>query len=227
MYYTKLDKDSASAIFDSFVQAGKSFPATDLTDTYKKMRKDIIKKASEISEESYRFDLELALWFYEYTQVELTDFNEAVASDNEVWRFICCKVVPEVIERRHGLKDTYFFQKAFRIYFQALWWYIHLSYQGSIAATRTVLRDLSTDYIMNFVERSGKDGIYLEVSREIMRQLSLVSVLERNKQVNGKNLFRRVLIQNTAKNGSFNLVLEGRADEYVASLYSACGVKTK
>ena len=226
MHYQKLEKDAASAIFDAFVTAGKSFVASDLTNTYKKLRKDALKKASEISEESYKFDLEMALWFYEYTQNEMTDFTEAVASDNDVWRFICCNVVPEIIERRHGLKDSYFFQRSFRIYFQALWWYIHLSYQGSIAATRNVLENLNTDYIMQFVERSGKDGIYLKVSREIMRQFAMVPASQRNKQVNGKILFRRVMIQNTAKSGSFNLVMEGKEIEYVASLFQACGVKT-
>ncbi|MDY6392591.1 MAG: hypothetical protein SPL80_07105 [Bacilli bacterium] len=226
MHYQKLEKDAASAVFDAFVETGKSFAADDLTDTYKALRKETLKKEAEIHEASYKFDLEMALWFYEYTQQVMQDFTEAVASDNDVWRYICCKVVPEVVERRHGLKDSYFFQRPFRIYFQALWWFVHLSYQGSISSTRKVLENLSTDYIMQFVERSGKDGIYLCVSREIMRQFAMVPIATRNKLVNDKILFRRVMIQNTAKNGSFNLVMEGKEAEYVSLLFEACGVKT-
>ncbi len=223
MIFQRLDTDSSSAVFDSFVVAGKATPAEDLTNSYVAMRKAIVEKANAIEGKTYQFDLELALWFYEYMN-GIQGFNAAVASNNDVWRFICCKVAPDIVESRYGLQEDHFYKKSFRAYFQSLWWYIHLSYQGAIEKTRLALRDLSTDYIMNLTERSGKDGLYLEVSREIMGQLALVPASTRNKKVNDKILFRRILIQNTAKGKSFNPVLEGKTKEYVSSLFAACGV---
>jgi len=227
MNFIKLPRDKAMVLFNNFIEAGKAEYDKTIKDDYLKLRKDILTMVSSIKGKEYQFDLPLALSFYEYTMSNMPGFNEAVAADNDFWRYVCCCVVPDVIQARHGLVNTYYYQKTYRIYFQALWWYIHLSWQGSIEATKEALKPLNTDYIQALVERSGKDGLYLEVSREIMRQLALLPTEVRNKQMDDKNLFRRVMIQNTAKNGCFNLIFEGKAKEYVYLLYKACGVEVK
>ena len=46
----------------------------------------------------------------------------------------------------------------------------------------------------------------------------------RNKKVNGANLFRRVMIQNTAKVDNYNLVFDGKVERYVIGLFESCNV---
>ena len=102
-----------------------------------------------------------------------------------------------------------------------------MSYQNSIEETEMVLSKLTTDYIMNLVERTGRSGFYLEVCREIMKTFSILPKSIINKKVNGANLFRRVLIQNTAKADNYNLVIENNAKEYVRSLFKSCKVEVE
>ena len=119
---------------------------------------------------------------------------------------------------------SYFYEKNVRIYLSTLWWYIHLTYQGDTQATYEILKDLNTDYILQLVERPGKNGVYLEITRCIVKFISKLSESDRNKKFNGANLFRRVLIQNTAKVDNYNLLLDGKVEKYVAGLFESCNV---
>lgn len=102
-----------------------------------------------------------------------------------------------------------------------------MSYQGNIEKTTKILEPFNTDYIMQLVERTGRNGFYLEITREIMRTLSLLPLKVINKKVNDSNLFRRVLIQNTAKMDNYNLVAENNPRKYVYDLFKSCKVEVE
>lgn len=222
-------RDEAKEIFDKF-QETNEIPVS----IYSQLDSDMSylrKKLLEIEEECYSTDLyekdlNFAIKLYKCLN-DLDGFNETLAGNVGFWRYLCLRVVPDIVYRRHGLVPEYFYLKSGRIYLQALWWYIHMTYQGSLESTFNALQYLTTDYIMNLVERQGRDGFYLPVSRAIFGILSKLPSSVRNQKVNGKILFRRIMIQNTAKQDNYNLAVEDKAYEYAKSLFAACKVEVE
>ena len=100
-----------------------------------------------------------------------------------------------------------------------------MCYQGNYEQTYQCLKNKSTDYILQIVERPGRDGMFLDVSRLIVYYLSKLPDEIVNKKYNNQTLLRRIAIQNTAKNSNYNLIFENKADEYVKGLFSSCGVE--
>ena len=222
-----LSREEAANFFNAYVNDNRLLETFDdsLTMDYIKLRYDLLKIEKEsLCAESYKTDLSFGLKLYEYLN-NCDWFNETLAGNYGFWRYVSLKVVPDIIERRCGYNAPYFYEKTTRMYIPKLWWYIHMSYQGSIEETEKVLSRLNTDYIMLLVERTGRSGFFLEISREIMRQFSILPSDVANKRINGSNLFRRVLIQNTAKMDNYNLVAEGNEKRYVNDLFLSCKVE--
>ncbi len=100
-----------------------------------------------------------------------------------------------------------------------------MCYQGSIEKTYDCLKDKSTDYILQIVERPGRDGMFIEVSRLIVHYLSILPEEITSKEYDGQSLLRRVMIQNTARGTNYNMIFDNKADEYVKNIFSSCGVE--
>ena len=90
-------------------------------------------------------------------------------------------------------------------------------------STKKILKKFNTDYILQLVERPGREGTYLEISREIIKYLALLPKEVINNKVAGANLMRRVLIQHTARINNYNLLVENEVKEYVKELFALCG----
>lgn len=227
MLVKTLNRDEARELFEQYLALGEipenAFDR--LSVEYLSMRKDLLKiEEASRRKDLYESDLLFALKLYDYLNSK-SFFNDTVAGNNDFWRYLCVCVVPDLVARRHGLVASYFYEKPGRIYLQAMWWFIHMGYQGTIESTYDALKELNTDYILQLVERQGRDGFYLEVSREIINVISKLPYVVVNRKVNGANLFRRVLIQNTAKQDNYNLAVDGKAKEYVEALFKACKVE--
>ena len=113
----------------------------------------------------YRFGMELYL-------VLTKDFgiSEYQASNDSFWIYLSIKVIPDVVFWRWGpAKNDRFYANSRRIYLKALWWYIHLSWQGSKEETYRVIRENTTDEVVQLVERSGPFGYRVELCRVMMR----------------------------------------------------------
>ena len=126
-------------------------------------------------------------------------FTTVLANDDDIWRYLSCKVFPDITHMRyapsktdqyegHRLNTKRFYSHTRRIWLKTLWWYIHLSWQGSELSTYKVIKDLGTDTISDFIERPGK-GYRLPLYRAMMKEYSLV----KNKS---SNLFNRIQKQN-------------------------------
>lgn len=227
MKIRELNKEEAKKLFGKISSEGINddyFAALDVD--YQKMRKDILELVPNPISKTYEFDLLFGIKLYEYFMKFSDDyFNEAVASNYDFWRYICLRVVPDVIYKRHGFVNTYFYEKNVRIYIPTLWWFIEMSYQGDLTKTYDCLKRFSTDYILQFVERPGRDGMYIDVVRRMFYYLSTLSMETINEKKGNQILIRRLLIQHTAKNSNYNLVVEGKIDEYVKGLFDSCGVE--
>lgn len=163
----------------------------------------------------YSFDLSFGLKLYQILN-ENIGFTNRVASNDDVWRYLSVCVVPDIVHSRWGLNESHFYQMPRRIWLKTIWWYIHLSWRNEEAETYELLKENTTDTMLQLVERPGI-GYYTEMYREIMLQYSY-------HEDSSRNLFRRVLKLNTAKilTTSPELV-EGGIEKYVESLYNSAG----
>lgn len=162
---------------------------------------------------SYLFDLDMGLKLYCLLKEEF-QFNERLAAQDEIWRYLSLEIFPDLVYQRFGLNDQRFYKGTRRIWLKSIWWYIHLSWQGTEEKTLSTLRGNSSDELLQLVDRSGSGGYRVDLTREIMKQYRIYSI----KKI--PQLFRRVLKLNTAR---LNVVepslVEGGIQAYVTDLY--------
>lgn len=213
-------KAQAKNKFEQLEVDGNNCVPLNVKGPFNEFRKSIInEKHSFLSDEknkikSYSFDLHIGLYMYQILEEEY-DFNERFAAQDEIWRYISLEVLPDLVYERYGIEEKRFYKEKRRIWLRSLWWYIHLSWQGTEEATYEVLKESSTDEINQLVDRSGSDGYRLDLTREIMRQHKIYS-----KDLGSRNL-RRILVLNTVR---INMIepglVEGGTNKYVEELYA-------
>lgn len=96
------------------------------------------------------------------------------AADDGFWRHLSLSVIPEIIHARWGGSknpEARFHNQKRRVWLRALWWFLYLTWQGSEEATRSALTRMTTDDVVQLVERPGR-GFRLDLCREIVRQAS-------------------------------------------------------
>ena len=143
----------------------------------------------------YKVDLFFGLQMYVILKSKY-GMNIRTASNSGIWRFLSVCVVPDIVKKRYGIDHPdRFWKKPKRIWLRVLWWYIHLSWQGNLIETNRILKDNSTDEILQLVDRCGKDGYRVDLYREIMKKNSELDKNERRK----KQLFRKMMVLNTAR----------------------------
>ena len=100
----------------------------------------------------------------------------------------------------------------------------HLSWQGDEESTREILKDNSTDEILQLVDRCGRDGYRVDLYREIMKQYAEMDVTERRKD----QVFRKMMVLNTAKVQVIEPALvDGGEIKYVDDLCVYFGYETE
>ena len=209
MSYRVLDMTKIKKEYDDFVLS-RTVDESKLDENQKKIRAFFLRKYNLLKTanyKSYDIDLELGLAFYEFMNGQ-KDFNEYYASKYEFWETIAVEVIPDVIADRFGVQSAeHFYKKGSRVYPYVLYWYIHLSWQGDSSKTKEMLKNNTTDEILQLVERTSKIGVNLDFYRCLMREYqepcyaSLKQKVSSRARVLNKNftLFRLVMIKNTEK----------------------------
>ena len=186
-----------------------------------------------ITKKDYYIDVHVGLLLYEYLWKQ-PGFNMRAASNDDFWRYLSLKVVPDVVAERWGKdNDSHYWSKPVRIWLRSIWWYIHLSWQGGIDATAKILDSpcFTTDSILNLEERTGRNGTFINIHRYIMYYYSRIPQKElenydRNTKTQSDGLFRIVMKLNTAKSVVIDPALYlGGEKEYVRSLFNDAGVR--
>lgn len=161
----------------------------------------------------YKFDLLFGLKMYQVLN-ENVGFTNRVATNDDTWRYLSICVIPDIVHSRWELNEERFYKSPRRIWLKALWWYIHLSWRGNEEETYNILKDNTTDTVVQLVERPGI-GYHVEMYREIMYQYSFI-------QDSSREVFRRLLKLNTATILTTTPELvEGGIKKYVQDLYNA------
>lgn len=221
----RYDFNKASKEFESLEVNPTSIAPISPKVEYEVLRQKLIKARNELFEKykldyanklDYHFDLLYGLKVYEILTDEI-DFTNRVATNDEVWRYLSICVIPDIVHARWSLNQDHFYKISRRIWLKTIWWYIHLSWRGNAEATYEILKDNTTDTILQLVERPGI-GYYTELYREIMLQYT-------NYEDSSRDLFRRALKLNTARLLTISPELvEGGIKGYVTDLFETVKV---
>lgn len=161
----------------------------------------------------YKFDLLFGIRLFEILN-ENTKFYNRDAMNDDLWRYISIKIIPDIVHSRWGFNEDHFFKTSRRIWLKTIWWYINLSWMGNSEDTFKLLENNTTDTILQLVERPGI-GYNVEMYRELMKQY-----YEYNDS--SRQLFRRVLKLNTARLLTTSPeLMEGGIPQYVHDLFEA------
>ena len=159
----------------------------------------------------YDFDLRFGLKLYSILSEEV-GFTNRTAANDDVWRYLSIKVVPDIVHSRWGKNEVRSLTSR-RIWLKNLWWYVHLSWSGNSDVTYKLLENNTTDTVVQLVERPGI-GYYTELYRELMKQYA-------NIDDSSRNIFRRALKLNTALLPvTYPELMDGGIEAYIAYIFS-------
>lgn len=235
MEWGHMDKSDAEKIANLWSEASY-YEFTDMMDNwgltrndsthYAELRKDLVDldessgMSKNTSRNSYPSDLDFAIGMYDLLTNKY-GMDAADASDDRVWRYLQMEVVPDLVYYRwpgfgtSRLNANRMWDDTRRMWLKALWWYIHLSYQGSMEKTKSVLSGNSSDDISQLLDRAGS-GYRIPLCRAIMRRY--------NDTDRSNKLLRKVLKMNVVLCGTTEpLLYEGGIDQYVDELFKYFG----
>lgn len=156
------------------------------------IRKELLKHYEDVkksAKKQYDIDLLFGLSIYEFLNEKFNLNKDYTISSNVMfWIYLSMKIIPDIVYKRWKDTPARFYKHNKRIWLLSIWWYIHLSWQGDKEKTYNVIKDNSTDTILQLLERVGV-GYDLKLTKELMRRLSF-------EKVKG-DLFRRVMVLNT------------------------------
>lgn len=208
--------------FNKLEITSTSIKPIDINSELEAIRNKIIEARDNLYEEhnfdytnklDYKFDLLFGLKLYSVLSEEV-NFTVRMASNDDIWRYLSIRVIPDIVHARWEFNEDHFYKIPRRIWLKTLWWYIHLSWMGNEKDTYDILKNNSTDTILQLVERPGI-GYYIMVYRELMAQYSEYDDTSRN-------LFRQVLKLNTARLLTTSPELyDGGVTAYVNDLFSS------
>ncbi|MEG7619415.1 MULTISPECIES: hypothetical protein [Bacilli] len=214
------DINKASKDFEKLKVKSTSIEPINPRNEFIELRQKLIKARDNIFEAynldkvnklDYPFDLLFGLEVYQILNEDI-GFANRVATNDDVWRYLSIYVIPDIVHSRWSLNADHFYKISRRIWLKTIWWYIHLSWRGNKKDTYEILKNNSTDTILQLVERPGI-GYYVEMYRELMLQYSTF-------EDKSRDLFRRVLKLNTARLLTISPELvEGGLQGYVSDLF--------
>lgn len=236
MVFSSLSQQEAFTAMEEWIRNAPDLP--DLGQNYKALRtelEELHRKAVEKAGKKgngYELDVSMGLGLYNLLS-HFPDFTMREASDDGFWRYLSLKVAPHLVKERWGLEnEDHYWKKSIRIWFRSLWWYVHLSWQGSIEKTEDLLccGNFDTDTILNLSERTGKEGTFIAARRELMRQFGQLSpdTINGYAKKHSEPLFRVIMKLHTAKIMVMEPDLcEGGVEGYVTSLFEDAGISVK
>ena len=229
--------------FESMVSGWELTIPGNLNAEYANLRKEILdahKKAiNEVNTDPFlkfkkEYFTDLKFGIYLYSILEKYGFSVRMASNDQIWMYLCVKVFPDIVHSRYpgakvktengieyrNINEERFWKTRRRIYLKVLWWYIYLSMQlrdngtEDLEKTFDILSENSTDEIVQIVERSGPAGYRIDVYRELMKFYAE----HRDKYDN--RVFRQVMVLNTAKTQIVEpMLMSGGIESYVRELF--------
>ena len=222
MNYKKLTLSEASELMNQWKEDSDAYLEEKLDTEYLNIRKELIESYAKVDNgQKYSLDYKFGILLNYILQKN--GFTLRDASDDGVWRYLSMCVVPDLVGRRWG-KDAEirYYKQSSRIWLKTIWWYIHLSWQGSPKETAKVISSNTTDQILQLVDRSGSKGYYVEAYRSIMYYYWVAK--QKDKSISESD-FRRIMTLHTAMCRTIEPGLYVGGDNgYVKMLFSKLGI---
>lgn len=221
MTFPTLNSKLSQRHFDEMVRKNEFHPY-ELSPEMKQIRSQVIAilpaydstaKSNAFGPGVYDMKVGLAI----YMILEDAGMDIRTAADDGWWRFLSLCVLPDLVKSRwEGAPPVRFWMGRSRIWLRAMWWTVHLTWQGSEDSTRKVLEDVTTDTVVQLVERPGKGGFRVDLTRSIFRLRRL--------RKPSQDQFRAIMKLNTAQIVLKEPVLcEGGLFGYVDGLFADVG----
>src|SRR5699024_6792825 len=127
--------DQASSDFNTIQIKSNSIEPIKLNDNFTSLRNKLIEARNYIFDKfqfdtnnklDYQFDLLFGLEIYSILNQD-SNFSNRVANNDDMWRYLSVKVIPDIVHSRWGLNEAHFYKMPRRIWLKTIWWYIHLS----------------------------------------------------------------------------------------------------
>lgn len=196
--FKRYTNNEAYSKYLELTQQEKPFRYTGSDDVLRNHLFPLIIFYSSNNKNKYENDLNIGMNIYDLLNTKV--FPLAIASDDGVWKYISLDILPDLVYLRWKDNKDRFYSNSRRIWLKTIWWFVHLSWQGSRVETEKILKDLTTDEIVQLVERSGSGGYSVELYREIMKQYADY----RKKDEAYRDMFRAVMKLNTMKSVSIS-----------------------
>jgi hypothetical protein len=152
--------------YNAMVQSGRFEPDATLPDELAQLRRRV-RDAIAAADPKGPYQHDLAMGLALYQTLPWAGIGVRDAADAAKWRFLSLDVFPDLVFLRTQASEARFYSSRRRLWLRRCWWYIHLTWQGSEAATRRALGAMSTDTVAQLVERPGPGGFRVELWRAI------------------------------------------------------------
>ena len=191
----KISYGKSKELFDAFSQ-GETFscPAefVELRNAISRLYYDVKSKIDPNDRAfGYKIDSNFGLELY----VMLRDkyqLSTRQTGNASFWRFLSLCVVPEIVMERCGQDHPdKVWKKPRRIWLFTIWWFAHLCWNEDEKQTSDIQQGLSTDFILQLVDRIGGNGYRLQLCRTLMKTIN-------DKNLKDTDFFRKLMVLNTA-----------------------------
>lgn len=182
--------------------------------SFNSVLKELDIEDEQIRNNAYKVDYLFSLHIYRILNNKY-HITHREASNNAMWRYLSLCVIPDIVSKRWGMdNDDRFWRKPNRVWLKTLWWYCHLAWQGNEKMTKDVLKNNSTDEILQLIDRTGRGGYRVALYREVMKQYFETTGPKRT------GLFRKIMKLNTARIQVIEPELgAGGVSRYVSDLF--------
>lgn len=214
MMWSKVNPATAGRHFEEMCSAN-SFAPADLTPEYRHLREELLRTLRPFGMDGGQgiAEYDVAVGLALYRVLGAAGFTVRNAADDGVWRHLSLNVFPDLVAGRWPhMPEKRFWRSRSRIWLRVVWWLTHLAWQGSETQTRSVLSDVTTDTIVQLIERPGRAGFRIELARALFH--------ERGIREFSQNEFRALMKLNTARVLLLEpYLVEGGVSGYAKELY--------
>lgn len=225
MKWLELNKEKSQKTYEELIENNKNnidnLQNTEFDSSYEELKKDLYQIFYEVVDEmqitldivnkkAYEFDYRFALRIYHLLNNKY-HFNKNLANNDGIWRYMQIKVCPYLVYLRWGYNPDRNYKRTSRIWLKNLWWYVFLAWKNDEQQTIEILKNNTSDTIVQLVERTGKYGYRVELYKEILYQKYIRNI--------NADIFRKIMILNTMRVKVIDpYLVNGGIEKYVDNL---------
>ena len=107
-------------------------------------------KVEDVKTMAYKIDYIFGIKLYVLLKNKY-DFNEYLAENDEIWRYIQLMVCPKLVFYRYGNNEDRFYKKSRRIWLKTIWWYVFLAWRKDEQETQKMI--IETDFASSSTQK--------------------------------------------------------------------------